>query len=66
LLEGCPDRGDSAYYTFSLEGFAPCWPLDFTRSWPVEFKLNCMAFTSSYDINVTSSSKATKLQDAQP
>lgn len=27
--KGCPEKGDSAYYLYSLQGYAPCYFIDF-------------------------------------
>lgn len=38
---GCKDRPDTPSYLFSLPGYDPCFPLDFSRSHEIKYQLNC-------------------------
>lgn len=42
FAKGCPEKGDSAYYLYSLNGYAPCYFLDFQSTYRVKFKVSCM------------------------
>jgi len=44
FVTGCPNNPDSAYYTYSLLGYAPCYFLDFTSTYSVEFYVKCMYY----------------------
>ena len=44
---GCPEKEDSAFYTYSLQGFAPCYPLDFSKTIEVKYKLKCMQYDTT-------------------
>lgn len=41
FYQGCEDREDTPYYLYSVPGYSPCYFLDFTTSYTVEFTINC-------------------------
>ena len=41
FYKGCEDKEDSFYYLYSVPGFSPCYPQNFTQSINVEFELTC-------------------------
>ena len=41
FYQGCEDREDSPYYLYSVPGYSPCWPVNFTEPYTVEFYINC-------------------------
>ena len=38
---GCPERKDTPQYMYSLQGYDPCFYLDFSRSYEVKYQLQC-------------------------
>ena len=47
---GCADQPDSAYYMYSLQGYAPCFFYDFTTTIDITVNINCQMINST---NVT-------------
>ena len=43
---------DSMDYLFSIEGFAPCWYFDFTKSYDIKYKLNCKAIGVDGEVSI--------------
>jgi hypothetical protein len=41
LYESCSDRPDTFEYMYSIPGFDPCHPLDFTQKFNLQFYANC-------------------------
>ena len=41
FYKGCEDREDSPYYLYSVPGYSPCWPVNFTEPYTVEFYIIC-------------------------
>lgn len=41
LYQSCPERPDTPYYLYSLQGYAPCFYLNFSRSYEVKYQLQC-------------------------
>lgn len=41
FFQGCEDRPDTFEYLYSIPGFSPCYPQNFSGSMNVEFTLNC-------------------------
>lgn len=55
FYEGCTGE-DSAYYMYSLQGYAPCQFFDFSQVYEIEVVLNCQLFVQpsvSNDTNTT-------------
>ena len=42
---GCEDNPDTFQYLFSVPGFSPCYPLDFTQTQTISFTLECRTMT---------------------
>lgn len=38
---GCEDKEDSFYYLYSVPGFSPCYPQNFTVPLELKYTLNC-------------------------
>ena len=47
FYEGCSDREDTFQYLYSVPGFSPCWPQNFTESIQVEYKLKCQVLNEN-------------------
>ena len=47
LFEGCSDREDTPHYLYSVPGYDPCFPLNFTRSHEIKFKVQCSALDAN-------------------
>ena len=47
FYKGCEDREDSPYYLYSVPGYSPCYFLNFTEPYDVQFTINCKPVDSN-------------------
>ena len=43
---------DSMEYMFSIEGFAPCWYFDLSKTYDIKYRLNCKAVGADGEIQI--------------
>lgn len=46
------DKEDTPEYMYSIPGFDPCYPLDFTKKQEIKFLINCRYFDETNSVDV--------------
>lgn len=56
-------KEDTPEYMYSIPGFDPCYPLDFSQVQTIEFLINCRTFDSTNTANPTSENVGYEYRD---